>query len=107
MECAAVSRVFGPDFACSSTKALVGHALGAAGALETAFCWLVLRGRTDDRLPLPPHVFDGALDPALAPIHLVAKGESAHVGARARVMTSSFGFGGNNCTLLLGTDGDA
>ncbi len=107
MECAAVARVFGTDFPCSSTKALIGHALGAAGALETAFCWLVLKGRTGDRLALPPHVFDGARDPALAPIRLVAKGETVRVGARVRVMTSSFGFGGNNCTLVLGTDGDA
>jgi 3-oxoacyl-[acyl-carrier-protein] synthase-1 len=107
MECAAVARVFGTDLPCSSTKALIGHALGAAGALEAAFCWLVLAGRTDDALPLPPHVFDGERDPELAPIRLVAKGERAPVGARARVLTNSFGFGGNNCSLVLGRERDA
>jgi 3-oxoacyl-[acyl-carrier-protein] synthase-1 len=107
MECAAVARVFGTSLPCSSTKALVGHALGAAGALEAAFCWLVLAERSNGVLTLPPHVFDGERDPALAPIHLVAKSETARVGARARVMTSSFGFGGSNCTLILGTDADA
>jgi len=107
MECAAVARVFGTGLPCSSTKALIGHALGAAGALEAAFCWLALAGRSRGELPLPPHVFDGERDPALAPIRLTIKGETARVGAHPRVMTNSFGFGGNNCTLVLGTDGDA
>jgi len=107
MECAAVARVFGTGLPCSSTKALIGHALGAAGALEAAFCWLALAGRSRGELPLPPHVFDGERDPALAPIRLTIKGETARIGAHPRVMTNSFGFGGNNCTLVLGTDGDA
>ena len=107
MECAAVARVFGTGLPCSSTKALIGHALGAAGALEAAFCWLALAGRSRGALPLPPHVFDGERDPALAPIRLTIKGETARIGAHPRVMTNSFGFGGNNCTLVLGTDGDA
>jgi 3-oxoacyl-[acyl-carrier-protein] synthase-1 len=104
MEAAAVARVLGPEIPCSSTKPLVGHALGAAGALEAAFCWLVLAERSGDSLPLPPHVWDGQRDPALAPLHFVAKGERAKVGPRAHVMTSSFGFGGNNCTLVLASD---
>jgi 3-oxoacyl-[acyl-carrier-protein] synthase-1 len=107
MECAAVARVFGTALPCSSTKALVGHALGAAGALEAAFCWLVLDHRSGGTLTLPPHVFDGERDPALAPIRLVGKSETVRAGAHPRVMTSSFGFGGSNCALVLGTDDDA
>ncbi len=103
MESAAVAAVFGPELPCSSTKPLVGHTLGAAGALEAAFCWLVLRGREGDELPLPPHAWDGVRDEALPPLHLVAKGERARPRGAARVMTNSFGFGGNNCTLVLGT----
>ena len=102
MEAAAVGRVLGSDVPTSSTKPLVGHTLGAAGALEAAFCWLVLAERRGGELVLPPHVWDGARDPALAPIRLVEKGESARSGGRAVVMTNSFGFGGNNCTLVLG-----
>ena len=102
MEAAAVARVLGSDVPTSSTKPLVGHTLGAAGALEAAFCWLVLAERRGGELVLPPHVWDGARDPALAPIRLVEKGESARSGGRAVVMTNSFGFGGNNCTLVLG-----
>lgn len=105
MESAAVMRVFGGRLPCSSTKSLVGHLLGAAGAVEAAFCWLVLERMAGRELVLPPHVWDGMRDPALAPVRLVAKGErAAAAGARAHVMTSSFGFGGNNCALLLARD---
>jgi 3-oxoacyl-[acyl-carrier-protein] synthase I len=102
MESAAVARVLGSDLPASSTKPLVGHTLGAAGAIEAAFCWLILDRARDGELALPPHVWDGARDPALAPIRLTAKGERARVGGSAIVMTNSFGFGGNNCTLILG-----
>ena len=98
MECAAIARVFGESPPCSSTKPLVGHTLGAAGAMEVGFCWQVLQGRGESGLPLIPHVFDGSLDPALPPIRLVTKGMHARPGA---VMSNSFGFGGNNCTLVL------
>jgi 3-oxoacyl-[acyl-carrier-protein] synthase-1 len=43
MESAAVWRVFGDRPLCSSSKPMIGHALGAAGALETALCFLMLR----------------------------------------------------------------
>jgi 3-oxoacyl-[acyl-carrier-protein] synthase I len=102
MESAAVAALFGERVPCSSTKPLVGHTLGAAGALEAAFCWLVLRGREGAELLLPPHAFDGVRDPALPPLRLAVKGERVRAAAPARVMTNSFGFGGNNCTLVLG-----
>ena len=41
MEAKAVHEIFGSDTPCSSTKALTGHTLGAAGALEAAICCLV------------------------------------------------------------------
>jgi 3-oxoacyl-[acyl-carrier-protein] synthase-1 len=101
MESMAVHALFGSGLPCSSTKPLVGHTLGAAGALEAAFCWLVLHERRGGELALPPHCFDGALDPALPPLRLARPGERAKVSGPARVMTNSFGFGGNNCTLVL------
>jgi len=104
MECRAVERVFGTALPLSSTKPLVGHTLGAAGALEAAFCWLVLHHREGDALALPPHCWDGVRDPEIPPVHLVAKGEVARVRWPARVMSNSFGFGGNNCVLLLGAE---
>jgi 3-oxoacyl-[acyl-carrier-protein] synthase I len=103
MESVAVAALFGAELPCSSTKPLVGHTLGAAGALEAAFCWLVLSQRQGDALALPPHAWDGVRDPALPPLHLVTPGERATLRGPARVMTNSFGFGGNNCTLVLGS----
>jgi 3-oxoacyl-[acyl-carrier-protein] synthase-1 len=102
MECLAVERVFGGALPVSSTKPLVGHTLGAAGAIEAAFCWLVLDRCAGGALSLPPHAWDGQRDPELPALHLVQKGETAAVGAAPRVMSNSFGFGGNNCTLVLG-----
>ncbi len=100
MESHAVARVFGLELPCSSTKPLVGHMLGAAGATEMAFCWLLL---TDNpaRTHLPPHVWDGERDPALAPLSLCRQDDTpcdCHV-----VVSNSFAFGGSNTTLILGT----
>ncbi len=99
-EANAVSRVFGCTVPCSSTKPRVGHTLGAAGALEAAFCWLVMT-QTDREIELPPHDFDGEYDPALAKIRLVESGNLVVYGARFATLTNSFGFGGNNCCLVL------
>jgi 3-oxoacyl-[acyl-carrier-protein] synthase-1 len=102
MESAAVAAIFAGGVPCSSTKPLVGHTLGAAGAMEAAFCWLQLTAREGDELPLPPHCWDGVRDEALPELALAAKGERVRAPAPARVMSNSFGFGGNNCTLVLG-----
>lgn len=104
MESVAVHRLFGGDLPCSSTKPLVGHALGASGALELAFCWMMLDRWKHGRLPLLPHRWDGVADPALPPLRLVRAGEHLDVTERAFVMSNSFGFGGNNCALLLAAD---
>ena len=102
MESVAVDALFGSELPCSSTKPLVGHTLGAAGALEAAFCWLVLREARGRRAGAAAHCFDGVLDPALPALHLDGRRASApRVRGPARVMTNSFGFGGNNCTLVL------
>ena len=104
MESAAVARVLGAALPCSSTKSLVGHTLGAAGAIEAGFCWMMLAEAESGEIALPPHVWDGQRDPALAPIRLAEKGERVRPAGRALVLTNSFGFGGNNCTLLLGRE---
>lgn len=98
MESRVMARVFG-DVSMSGTKPMTGHALGAAGALETAFCWMALTG--DGRLP--PHVWDGEVDPTLPRLHLVAVGETASVPPRWAI-NNNFAFGGNNVSLVLGRD---
>ncbi|WP_220814712.1 beta-ketoacyl-[acyl-carrier-protein] synthase family protein [Pseudomonas paralcaligenes] len=101
MESQAVRALFPAGVACSSTKPLTGHTLGAAGALEAAFCWLVLSEHNRDGL-LPPHLWDGQADPALAPLELVGAGDRLTRAEGRRLMSNSFAFGGNNVALILG-----
>ena len=107
MESLAVARVFPGGVAVSGTKPLSGHALGAAGALEAAFCWLAL---ADAQGRLPPHVWDGVHDPALPALSVVTPGQCfPQVGAgetaigtlRRIAMSNSFAFGGNNLSLIF------
>jgi 3-oxoacyl-[acyl-carrier-protein] synthase-1 len=97
MESRVMARVFPDGTPVSGTKPLTGHALGAAGAIEAAFCWLAL----GDGL-LPPHVWDGEADPELPALRLVAKGERlASRNTRRMVMSNSFAFGGSNASLIF------
>ncbi|WP_035056691.1 beta-ketoacyl-ACP synthase [Andreprevotia chitinilytica] len=84
-----------PGVPASSTKSLTGHTLGAAGAIEAAFCWLAL---TDAEHRLPPHVWDGVADPALPALPLVNVGQTGEIRA---ALSNSFAFGGNNIALVL------
>lgn len=98
MESLAVARVLGDKTPCSSTKPLSGHTLGAAGALEAAFCWLLLKQKSRS---LPPHLYDGDYDPKLPALQLTRRGEA--LGRPLRyLMSNSFGFGGSNASLILG-----
>jgi 3-oxoacyl-[acyl-carrier-protein] synthase-1 len=91
--------LFGARTPCSSTKPLTGHALGAAGAIEAALCWLALA--SNPHRQLPPHWWDGQADAALQPLHLVRPGEAANRPLRY-ALSQSFAFGGSNAALLLG-----
>lgn len=98
MESRVVADLFGPHTAVSSTKGLSGHALGAAAALEAAFCWLAMQ---DDRGRLPAHVWDGQPDPALPALAVAAPG--ACLGRPLDyALSNSFAFGGSNAALVLG-----
>ena len=99
MESLAVARVL-PGLPCGGTKPLTGHTLGAAAALELAFCWLTLHpGHNPERL-LPPHRWDGVPDPALPALNLVAAGDRLAPGGFC--LSNSFAFGGNNLALVAG-----
>jgi len=97
MEALAVNTVLGNQVPASSTKPLTGHTLGAAGALEAAFCWLLMQ--SDSAEVLPPQLWDGNADPELADIRLV-EGDCAVPVQYA--LSNSFAFGGNNISLILG-----
>lgn len=95
-ESQAVTSVFGPTTPCSSTKGATGHTLGAAGALEAVISALALRHGL-----MPGGVTTAHVDPTLT-AHYIKQIRRAPV---ARVLSNSFGFGGANCSLILGRAG--
>ncbi|MBR6454455.1 MAG: beta-ketoacyl synthase, partial [Fibrobacter sp.] len=113
MESRAVNRLFGEsnhaDVPVSSTKSLTGHTLGAAGALELAFCCLAMTGSRESGADkncsrervflLPAHLFDGVVDPNLPPVHLIKPGETSK--KLKYCMSNSFAFGGCNVSLIV------
>ena len=102
MESQAVFRVFTDSVPCSSTKPMTGHTLGAAGALEAAFCWLSLHPRYNPKSLLPAHLWDGCVDESLSPIQLCDRQQGLTTAAPHWLMSNSFAFGGNNTSLILG-----
>ena len=96
MESHSVARVFPEGVACSGTKPMTGHTLGATGATELAFCWMALQNKQ-----LPPHVWDGLPDPALSNMCLLKQVEQFTHHQRA-CMSNSFAFGGSNVSLIIG-----
>lgn len=93
VEARAVAELFGGHLHASSTKGWTGHTLGAAGIVESVFALIAL----EDGL-LPGMLNSTTLDPVCGPqIRL----QNAHAQVR-HVMNNSFGFGGNNCSLLFG-----
>ena len=85
-----------PRVFASSVKPLIGHTLGAAGAIESALCaMLCARGET----ALPPHVYDGIYDDEIEGVNLVKFGQRAVVNS---AMSLSFAFGGDNAAIVFG-----
>jgi 3-oxoacyl-[acyl-carrier-protein] synthase-1 len=89
----AVVGLFGRSAPCSSTKGATGHTLGAAGALEAVVAALALREGF-----IPGGAQTTELDPSLDANYVL---ESRDAPLR-RVLSNSFGFGGTNCSLVLG-----
>ncbi len=96
MEYLGMSAVFGErakQIPVSSNKSMVGHTISAAGAVEAIFSLLTLEHQR-----IPPTINYEIPDPAI-PFDVVAnKARDARVTA---VMSNSFGFGGQNASLIL------
>jgi 3-oxoacyl-[acyl-carrier-protein] synthase I len=95
-EARAVATVLGSNIPGSSTKGATGHTLGAAGALEAVICALALQHGL-----MPGGLNTTAVDPSLG-VHYLLENRRQKL---ARVMSNSFGFGGSNCSLVLGRAG--
>jgi len=89
----AVADVFGDRVACSSTKGWTGHLLGAAGITEAIISMLAVEHGF-----VPGSANTQALDPAMTIDYRIENSE-ANI---QRVLSNSFGFGGSNCSLVLG-----
>jgi 3-oxoacyl-[acyl-carrier-protein] synthase-1 len=92
----AVAAMFADRTPCSSTKGATGHTLGAAGGVEAIVCTLALQHGF-----LPGGCNTRQLDPAIPIRYLTANLDIAP----RRVLSNSFGFGGTNCSLVLGRAG--
>ena len=89
----AVVGLFGARTPCSSTKGATGHLLGAAGITEAVISMLALRHQV-----LPGSAQTRSLDPAIRCNYLLQTREAPV----RQVLTNSFGFGGSNCSLVIG-----
>jgi 3-oxoacyl-[acyl-carrier-protein] synthase I len=89
----AVVELFGARTACSSTKGATGHLLGAAGITGAITAALAMKHGF-----APGSANTRTVDPAMNSRYII---ENERAPLR-RVMANSFGFGGSNCSLVLG-----
>jgi 3-oxoacyl-[acyl-carrier-protein] synthase II len=89
----AISELFN-GVPVSSTKSMMGHSLGAAGAVEAVFCLLALQYQF-----LPSNINFSASDDDL---HLNIVANETRPAVLRTVLSNSFGFGGTNASILMG-----
>ncbi len=93
-ETLALKTVFGEAMPpVSSTKSMIGHLLGAAGAVEAIACMLAVRDGV-----LPPNINYENADPECE-LNIVAN--SARQAQIDSAMSNSLGFGGHNTSLIV------
>ena len=96
LETVAIKRLFGKrayEIPVSSTKSMIGHSLGAAGALEAAACIKTITEST-----VHPTINFTTLDPScdLDYVPNVSRHQEVEV-----VLSNAFGFGGQNACLVF------
>jgi 3-oxoacyl-[acyl-carrier-protein] synthase II len=91
-----IKKVFGDSaykVKISSTKSMMGHIIGGAGAIETLVCLFAM-----ERSIVPPTINYENPDPQCDLYYVPNKAEHCEVNI---AMNNSFGFGGHNAVLLL------
>lgn len=94
VEALAIRSVFAQPVPCSSTKGWTGHTLGAAGIVEAVIALLCL-----ERHFIPTTLNCQQVDDSFGGYVQVRQRRAP----LATVMSNSFGFGGNNCSLIFST----
>jgi len=93
-ELGAIQELFGKDSpAISATKAMTGHALGAAGVHEAIYSLLMMEHNF-----IAPSINVETLDEKAEGLDIVTEKRDAELNL---VMSNSFGFGGTNATLVM------
>lgn len=90
VEASVIERIFGCKPLVNATKSLIGHTIGAAGAIETAVTALSIRDQTT-------HICKN-LDEPVRPLNFVSKPGRYSIKT---ALTQSFAFGGHNAALVL------
>jgi 3-oxoacyl-[acyl-carrier-protein] synthase II len=99
MECLGVMSVFGErskTLPISSNKSMIGHTLSAAGAVEAVFSLLTLQNQR-----IPPTINYNVPDPTI-PLDVVPN--TARDAELRHAISNSFGFGGQNVSLVMGLE---
>ncbi len=89
-ECRVIERVFGDGPVVNSTKSLVGHTIGASGALEAQVAALSIQNGCTHP--------NANLETPISEIKLLKTKENLDISS---ALTHSFAFGGHNCALML------
>ncbi|PJF41411.1 MAG: beta-ketoacyl-[acyl-carrier-protein] synthase II [Phototrophicales bacterium] len=93
IETAAIKRVIGRHAPVNSTKSMIGHALGAAGALEAVVCVLSIRDQM-----LHPTINYTTPDPDCDLDYVPNEARSAKIDY---ALSNSLGLGGHNASLII------
>jgi 3-oxoacyl-[acyl-carrier-protein] synthase II len=91
-----IKRVFGEyayKLAISSTKSMLGHAMGASGALESVICALTIKNNI-----IPPTINYENPDPECDLFYVPNKALMRQVDI---TLSNSFGLGGQNACIIL------
>ena len=95
VEAKSINRVFGTSTPVTSIKSMIGHTLGASGAIACIASVLALKS-----LFIPPTINYNKQEPEMEPIDIVSKTRIINDDKRYSLI-NAFGFGGHNACILI------